>query len=148
LGRGRPLKINWRASDTHERIAKKFYACQPSPEKERLAALLLLRLGESLSRVGEVVGRSPRTIQRWIDSYHRYGLPDPHSPNERVRNRGRPPKLSRQRLSVLIDNCKPGEITTVTEAIDWVEHFWEVTYSHNGMRALLQRNGDPDIGDR
>jgi len=64
----RPLKIAWKHP------AEEFYQLYKQEVDKRWQALWMLRRGERLKRVKEVVGVAHVTVQRWVRWYEAGGL--------------------------------------------------------------------------
>src|ERR671936_1686967 len=71
---GRPFRIAWQDEESALREA---YRRERDPEVlPRLHALWLLRRGERLGEVADLVGVHYRTVQQWVTWYRVGGLPE------------------------------------------------------------------------
>ncbi|HXI18397.1 MAG TPA: helix-turn-helix domain-containing protein, partial [Chloroflexota bacterium] len=79
---------------------------------------------------------------RWLDWYQRGGIGEVR----RRHYRGRAPRLTRSQLKVLLDRARTQPFMTTQDARSWVESYLGVSYTHSGMRWLLERHGLKEQG--
>ncbi|MGB3330750.1 MAG: helix-turn-helix domain-containing protein [Thermomicrobiales bacterium] len=139
---GRALNITWHESA--EELYRRYEAEGNGHRKVRLQAFWLLHRGYQIGEVGKEVQVDYRTIQRWISWYRVGGL---ESVIERTPGHGapgRPSRLKPEQVASLVEKASQGEFRTVWDAVEWVQHQFNVTYTYTGMHALLSRNAtDP-----
>jgi transposase len=81
-----------------------------------------------------------RTAQDWVAWYRQGGLAEVvrHIPGHA--SRGRRPYLSAAQQKALARRVASGTFRSVGEVIDWVKQRWGVTYTPDGMYAVLARH--------
>src|SRR5918912_435754 len=133
---GRPLRITWQEDEAELRAA---YRRERDAElRPRLQALWLLRRGERLPEVADLVGSGYRTVQQWVAWYRTGGLAEvrrhPHGGRQ-----GAPSRLTAQQRQILIDHAATGALATALDAVHWVEQHFGVPYTEAGMLSLFRR---------
>jgi transposase len=133
---GRPFRIAWRDD---EPVLRQAYKREREAElRPRLHALWLLRRGERLGAVADLVGVHYRTVQQWVAWYRRGGLAEVR----RHRNGGRqgaPSRLSPVQRQLLVERAAADGFATIGEARAWAEQQFGVRYAYGGMRSLFHR---------
>jgi transposase len=133
---GRPLRIAWRDEELALREA---YKRERDPElRPRLHALWLLRRGERLGEVADLVGVHYRTVQQWVAWYRRGGLAEVRHHRHGGRQ-GAPSQLSASQRQALIERAGTEGFATIGEAQAWAEQQFGVRYAYGGMRSLFHR---------
>lgn len=116
-----------------------------APLEVKQAALRLLRKGLSPTAVGEVLQRSPKTIERWRLAYRRRG----EAGIAPKRIPGRPCKLTDRQLFRLVFYLAKGpsaygfhgEVWTLPRIVKVIEQEFGVRYDPSHVRRLLIRLG-------
>jgi len=103
--------------------------------RTRLHTLWLLRRGTPLPAVARTLGTGVPSVQRWLDWYQRGGIDEVR----RRQYRGRAPRLTRSQLNALLERGRTQPFMTTQDARSWVESDLGVSYTHSGMRWLLER---------
>ena len=99
----------------------------------------LLRSGRPPAVAAELAGVGKRTVERWLSWYRRSGLKEVL---KRVPGHGAPGsacRLGGEQLEELVARAGEGQFRTYSEARDWVEEEWGVSYEYKGTYALLAR---------
>ena len=78
-------------------VQNEIYKTVDAKCQHRLHAILLAAKGWSSYQISDLFGDAPRSIQDWINRYEQYG-PEGLKDKPKV---GRPPKLSKEQLSVV-----------------------------------------------
>ena len=132
---GRPLCIPW--TESADELFRLWRQEKNLHFRDRLYALWLLRRGQALPQVTHALGRSYRTLQRWLNWYRHGGLAELryHCP----KGKGRPPLLSPAQQHQLYTATRQGQFRRAKDAVQWVEEQWGIRYSENGMWRLLRR---------
>ena len=134
---GRALVIGWRHSRKYLAV---LYDRERDPHlRTRYQALMLLRQGKGLSEVAAIVGRSYRTLHRWVVWYRQGGVAEigKHS----VGGHGcAARRLSPAQEAALTGKAAAGEIRTVWDGVHWAAA-QGVPYTYWGMRWVLARLG-------
>ena len=110
--------------------------------RTRLHALWLLRRGTSLPQVARMLGTAPPSVERWLEWYRQGGI----SEVRRRQYRGRAPRLTRAQQTALLERARTQPFHTTQDAQRWVETHLGVSYTHSGMRWLLERLGVKEQG--
>jgi transposase len=134
---GRPLKVEWQesASDLKQRYLQERHGAR----RIRLHALWLLREGQPLAHVAEVLGVHLRTVQDWVAWYRQGGVAEVVRRIRGYHLQGVPAYLNARQQRALVARVKLGDFKTVWEVRRWVEGRWGVRYSYTGMWELLTR---------
>ena len=133
---GRPFRVSWR--DEEEALAGAYRREHDAELRPRLHALWLLRRGERLGSVADLLGVHDRTIQQWVAWYRTGGLAEVRRHRHGGRQ-GAPSRLTAQQRQVLIDHAATGALATVLDAVHWVEQHFGVRYTEAGMHSLFRR---------
>ncbi|MHB9025481.1 MAG: substrate-binding domain-containing protein [Armatimonadota bacterium] len=131
-------RFSLRAEDTEATVTQRYQVETVPALRRRWQALLLLRQGLSRSVVARIVDVHPRTLCDWlawyqsggldaVASHRRGGLPTVHR------------RLSETHCEILRIKARQGEFSTISQACDWVESTFQVSYTIGGMRKLLAR---------
>jgi transposase len=134
---GRALKVSW--EESAEELYELYKGERDTERRKRLHALWLLRSGRPPAVAAELAGVGKRTVERWLSWYRRGGLKEVL---KRVPGHGAPGsacRLGGEQLEELVVRAGEGQFRTYSEARDWVEEEWGVSYEYKGMYALLAR---------
>lgn len=132
---GRSLVISWRHS--RKQLALHYSRERDHHHRTRLQVLMLLRQGKGLSEVADIVGRSYRTLHRWVSWYRQGGLAEvgKHS----VGGHGCcARRLSPTQEAALTAKAAAGEIRSVWDGVHWAAAEG-VSYTYWGMRWVFAR---------
>jgi transposase len=133
---GRPFRMAWR--DEAPALREAYRRERDAELRPRLHALWLLRRGERLGEVADLVGVHYRTVQQWVAWYRAGGLAEVR----RHRNGGRqgaPSRLSAAQRQTLSERAGAEGFATIGEAIGWAEQQFGVRYAYGGMRSVFHR---------
>jgi transposase len=108
--------------------------------RTRLQALWLLRRGQRIADVAEVVGVHGRTVQDWIAWYRQGGLSEVLRRVRGYHVQGKAPYLNAVQQKALVARVALGDFRTVWDVRSWVEARWGVGYSYDGMYDLMRRH--------
>lgn len=134
--RGRRLAIDWQED---EATLYRLYKSEPEAElRTRWHAFWLLRQGHSAKETAKLVGVNRRTLSDWLHWYREGGLAAVRQHRHGGRQ-GRPAFLTLEQCEQLKAQTARGSITTLWEAITWVQQQFGVTYTYWGMRSLFVR---------
>jgi transposase len=130
----RPLKIAWKYP------AEVFYQLYKQEVDKRWQALWMLRGGERLKRVKELVGVAHVTIQRWVRWYEAGGLEEVarHRLGSGVRPYEAWTPAQAQRLREAVSE---GRFRTIGEAMAWCEKELGVAVSYKKLYYWFRRWG-------
>jgi transposase len=134
---GRHVEIKWQESE--EELRQRYRQETNAQRRTRLHALWLLRQGKSISEVSKLVGVHYRTLQRWIAWYREGGIEAVLTRVTGHHATGQPPKLTSLQRSVLRQRVASGAYRSVPEVVRWVEQYWGIRYTYQGMYSLLKR---------
>jgi transposase len=132
--------INWRAEDTAAELEYRYQAERASELQPRWQALWLLRQGYPRQTVARFVGITPRTLRTWLAWYNNGGCAEVARHRLGAGN-GQECRLTDDQLGELAAWAAFGQLETYDEACKWVADTWQVHYSYDGMRSLLNRIG-------
>ncbi len=134
--RGRKLMIDWQED---EATLLQLYRSEPVAEvRTRLHALWLVRQGHPPTHTAALVGVHLRTVRTWL-SWYRQGGVDAIRHHRHGGRQGKQAFLTKAQEQQLCDQTAQGTVTTVGQAVAWVQQQFSVTYTYWGMRSLLQR---------
>lgn len=134
---GRHVQIEWHESSEE---LKQLYRNEQHPQRRtRLQALWHLRNGKRIQDVVDITGMSYRSVQQWLSWYRRGGLSEVLRRVVGHHAKGGKPYLDQLQQKALVAKVKLGEFTTVWEVKEWVQARWGVSYTYNGMHALMKR---------
>jgi transposase len=134
--RGRPLRIAWR--DEESALREAYRRERDAELRPRLHVLWLLRRGERLGDVADLVGVHYRTAQQWVAWYRVGGLAEVRRHRHGGRQ-GAPSRLSAAQRQALIERAGADGFATIGEARAWAEQQFGVRYAYGGMRSLCHR---------
>jgi transposase len=101
---------------------------------ERLHAILLLDSGQNAHAVSTILHIHPRTRKRWINT-SATGDEEALTSFKYVGGDGWMTDEQVDQFTIWLDT----DVRSTTEAIEWVEQQFELSYSDSGMRKLLKR---------
>jgi transposase len=127
--------------ETADELYARFTAEPDVAVRKRVQALWLVRRGHSATSAAETAGVGRRTLTRWLDWYRTGGLRAVLTRVPGHGAQGRTGRLSTDQLATLRAHCASGQVHTYDEARRWVEQQWGVTYSYQGIYAVLVRLG-------
>lgn len=114
------------------------YREEPGREiRARLHALWIVRGGASVTSAARTVGVASASVRRWLDWYDTGGV----SGVRRRQYRGRIPRLSEAQQRALVERARVSPFLSTQDARRWAGAHLGVTYTHSGMRWLLERLG-------
>jgi transposase len=132
--------IDWRVDDTESELGYRF-SHETVPELcRRWHALWLLRQGYTRSAVVQALGIHSRTLCDWIAWYQTGGCTEVARHRVGAGN-GWVCRLTEEQLAELAAWAADGTFFTYEDARQWVADTWQVSYSYDGMRSLLDRIG-------
>lgn len=134
---GRRLQVEWQ--ETTEELKALYLKEEHAQRRTRLQALWHLRSGKRIQEVEAIVGSGYRVIQRWVAWYRQGGLDEVSRRVSGHGARGAPAYLSDIQQRALVARVKLGDFRTVWDAIEWVKGRWGISYSYQGMYALMKR---------
>ena len=136
---GKQLQIEWSESIGE---LKQLYKAEKHPQRRtRLQVLWQLRQGKKLTTVADLVGVSYRVLQRWVAWYREGGLEEVLCRVTGHHAQGATPYLNACQQKALAGRVELGDFRTVWDVIEWVTARWGITYSYQGMYALMRRQG-------
>ncbi len=130
-------EIAWQESA--DELSARYQAASDVTARQRLQALWLVRCGQSATSAAATAGVGRRTLTRWLGWYRQDGLA---AVLTRVPGHGAPGRVGRltaDQLATLRAESATGQFHTYDEARQWVEQQWGVTYSYQGIYAVLAR---------
>jgi transposase len=132
--------ITWRAEDTESELAYRYRTEQAAELCRRWHALWLLRQGHTRQAVTRILGINPRTLYDWIAWYQDGGCPAiaRHRQGWHI---GHHCRLTDDQLAELAAWAADGQFYTYEEAQQWIAETWQVRYTYDGVRSLLNRLG-------
>ena len=141
--RGRPLIVEW--SETPEHFQALLDKERNGHRRARLQALSLLRKGASIGEAGKAVGVDYRTVQRGVSWYRQGGLAAVLKRTPGYAAPGRPSRLTEKQIADLVGRSRNGQFRTVSDAVNWSQQAYGVSYTYTGMYALLGRRGGDQL---
>ena len=134
---GRRVAAEW-AESAEELYA--LYAAEPDVgRRKRLQALWRVRAGARVAEAGRLAGVGRRSAERWLGWYRRGGLAEVLRRVPGHGARGAPGRLTAEQRERLLAKAGEGVFRTYDEARRWVAEELGVTYSYQGMYAVLAR---------
>jgi transposase len=132
--------LAWHAGDTTDELEYRYHA-EPVPAlRPRWQALWLLRQGYPRKTVARLVGINPRTLRDWI-AWYRIGGCAEVARHRLGTGNGQACRLTEEQLAELAAWAADGTFYTYADARQWVADTWQVYYTYDGMRSLLDRMG-------
>lgn len=106
---------------------------QTNRPKTILLQQLVLDPGTPVTRLAEIIGKSPRTTERYLRTLRERGVQGflADSPQQR--------KLTDDEVERLRAMIRGGELRTLKQVIEWVGSRLDASYSLSGMHDLLRR---------
>lgn len=130
--------IDWHVEDTESELGYRF-AHEAAPDlRLRWQALWLLRQGYTRRAIVQALGIHSRTLCDWIAWYNSGGCAEVVQHRLGAGN-GQVCRLSEEQLAELAAWAADGTFYTYEEARQWVADMWQVAYSYDGIRSLLNR---------
>lgn len=126
----RAPEVTWGQSP--EELYKIYKGERDLERRKRAHALWLVRSGRPLAVAAEQAGVGKRTLERWLSWYREGGLEEVL---KRVPGHGAPGsacRLGERQLEELVAHAGRGAFRTYSEARDWVESEWGVSYEYKG----------------
>ena len=120
-----------------EELLRAFYDETGREIRMRLHALWLMRGGASVASAARAVGVGSTSVRRWLNWYDRGGVPEVR----RRQYRGRNPRLTEAQQRALLKRARVSPFMSTQDARRWVDAHLGVSYTHSGMRWLLERLG-------
>jgi len=125
-------KIEWQESISE---FQQLWQTEPSTERrQRLHALLLLRIGFRQTDVTELVQMNRQRVRYLISAYRRKGVI--HALGYMVHPDA---NLTFEQQRELVAHAQNGGFETLNDALEWVEQRWGVRYALPGMRMLFSK---------
>jgi transposase len=132
--------ITWRAEDMESELAYRYHAEQAPALRLRWHALWLLRQGYSRQTVARLLGINPRTLYDWIAWYQDGGC-QAVANHHQGWHTGHGCRLTDDQLAELAAWAADGTFYTYEDAQHWIAETWQVEYTYDGVRSLLNRIG-------
>ena len=134
--RGRQLMLDWQED---EATILPLYRSEPVAEvRTRLHALWLVRQGHPPKPTASLVGVHLRTVRTWLSGDHEGGLDAIRHPRPGGRQ-GQQAFLTKAQEQQVRDQTAQRTLTTIGQAVAWVQQQFGVTAPYWGMRSRLQR---------
>jgi transposase len=132
--------IAWRPADSENELYYRYRYETIAELRPRWQALWLLRQGYTRQAVTQALGIHERTLRDWLAWYQLGGCP------EVARHRlgggqGHLCRLTVEQLAELAAWAADGLFYTYEDAQQWVAETWQVSYTYDGIRSLLNRIG-------
>ena len=120
------------SKDLHSLIER----CRTPAQKLRLRALLLIQENpeESLDVLAARLGRSPRTLKRWLGEYKRKGIKAFTADRDQDNQ-----SLSESQLQELYGVLEERNFQTVKDIRRWLLKHFNITITEAGIRGILKR---------
>ncbi len=131
--------VEWRSEDSVEALRRAYRDEADGEVRTRLHGLWLLRRGQRLAEVAQVVGVHPRTVQRWVQWYRDGGLAAVRA--RKRGGRGQAPWLSPEQQAAVLEQAATGAFHTAADVRQWIGDQFQVTYRPKGVYRLLGRLG-------
>lgn len=132
--------IIWLAADTEGELHYRYRYETQADLRPRWQALWLLHQGYTRKAVVQALGINPRTLRAWLAWYQTGGCA------EVARHRlgggqGHSCLLTIDQQAELAAWAEVGTFYTIDEVRRWVAATWQIAYTYDGMRSLLDRLG-------
>ena len=131
--------VVWRAEETAEALRRADREEAEGEARTRLHGLWLVRRGQRLAEVAQVVGVHPRTVQRWVHWYREAGLAAVRA--RKRGGRGQAPWLTAEQQAAVLEQAATGAFHTAADARRWISDQFQVGYRPKGIYRLLKRLG-------
>jgi transposase len=105
--------------------------------KVRFIAILLIAEGIELTTIAFVIGKSPKTIENWYRQYLTKGI---YSLNS-FQYKPKQTYLSNEQIEELVVWVKGTNPNKIKEIRDYIQSNFNVVYTIEAVRKLLQKNG-------
>lgn len=99
--------------------------------KKILSLFCRLRRGQSAEDAAHETGFTEEQIMTWLSQYRRFGIGKVLG----YISRGR---LSIEQQMMLCERARQNSFESVRDAMAWVKDEWDIVYSYNSMRSILQ----------
>lgn len=132
--------IVWREEDSANELWYQYQHETIPALRPRWQALWLLRQGYTRNAVVQALGINPRTLRDWIGWYQTGGCAA-ITRHRQGRREEYPCRLSVEQQAELAAWAADGLFYTIEDARRWVAETWQVAYTYDGMRTLLDRIG-------
>src|SRR5436190_1762872 len=120
--------VVWRSEDSVGALRRAYREEADGEVRTRLHGLWLLRRGQRLDEVAEVVGVHPRTVQRWVQWYRRGGAAAVQAS-----------WLRAEQQAAVVEQAATGAFHTAADARQWISDHFLVSYRPKGIYRLLKR---------
>jgi len=131
--------VVWRPEETAEALRRAYREEADGEVRTRLHGLWLVRRGQRLAEVAQVVGVHPRTVQRWVRWYRDGGLAAVRT--RKRGGRGQAPWLTAEQQAAVLEQAATGAFHTAADARQWIAGQFGVGYRPKGVYRLLKRLG-------
>lgn len=135
---GRKLEVDWKESSGE--LKARYLREKHVARRTRLLALWHLREGKKQKEVAALIGMPLRVLERWVSWYRTGGI---EAVLKRVKGhqaKGVPSKLTPLQQKALVARVQLGDFRTVWDVVEWVKARWKISYSYDGMYALMRRH--------
>ena len=132
--------ITWRAEDTEHELGYRFSQETDGELRLRWHALWLLRQGYTRRAVVQALGIHRRTLCTWLAWYQSGGCAEVARHRLGAGN-GQACHLTDDQLAELAAWAADGTFYTYEDAQQWIAETWQVNYTYDGVRSLLNRIG-------
>ena len=104
-------------------------------KKARIQFLMLLKEERgTIEELGEILGKSPRTLYRWLEAYREGGFPAMMGEEPQQTTR-----ISTNELNALRDELVSGEMESLQDIQQWLKEQFGLEYSIRGVSDLVNR---------
>lgn len=135
---GRHIEIKWQESEAE--LKKRFQKEKHPERRTRLQALWLMRRGETMVTVSQMLGKHYRTVQRWATWYRAGGLTEVLQRTTGRAGGGHNAYLTQPQQKTLVARVSQGKFKTIHQIMEWVYQRWGVRYKYKGMYDWVKRH--------
>ena len=129
--------VVWWPEDTAEALRRVYRDEADGEARTRLHGLWLVRRGQRLAEVAQVVGVHPRTVQRWVHWYREAGLAAVRA--RKRGGRGAAAWLTAEQQAAVLEQAATGAFHTAADVRQWIREHCGVNYRPKGIYRLLKR---------